>query len=197
VVPRGTQLTIAPGAVLRFGRGCSLVSYSPIVARGTPASPIVFTARNRVFKWGVVGIVDADSSAFEHVRFEHGRQARVNGIDFTGCLSLVRSGGEIAASRFASLYGRDGVSVRDGDVRIHDNLFEDTFKDGLDLDGGRGEITRNRFVNCGDEGIDVSQNDALQVYDNVVLDRRGGRIGAERRLDEILAHNRRGYPDGR
>ena len=63
------------------------------------------------------------------------------------------------------------------------------------LDGGRGEVSRNRFVNCGDEGIDASQNDALQVHDNVVLDRRGGRIGAERNLEAILTHNRRGYPD--
>jgi parallel beta helix pectate lyase-like protein len=197
VVPRGTRLAIEPGTVLRFQPGCSLVSYSPVLARGTPDAPIRFTARHPLFKWGVVGVVEADSTRFEYVCFDNGRQARVNGIDMTGSLSLIRSRVEVRSSRFSGLYGKDGVYVRGGEVCIQDNLIENTFKDGLDLDGGSGEVSRNRFINCGDEGLDVSQNDALQVHDNVVLDRRGGRIGAERKLEEILAHNQRGYPETR
>ena len=195
VVPRGTRHAIEPGTLLRFQPGCALVSYSPLLARGTPAAPIRFTARTPLLKWGVVGVVEADSSRFEYVCFDHGRQARVNGIDLTGSLSVIHSRVEIRSSRFTDLYGKDGVYVRGGEVCIQDNVVENTFKDGLDLDGGSGEVSRNRFVNCGDEGIDASQNDALQVHDNVVLDRRGGRIGAERNLEAILAHNQRGYPD--
>lgn len=198
VVPRGVELIIEPGTVLRFGRGCSLISYGTVQARGTRDEPIRFTARHPLLKWGVVGVValNKDSrSAFEHTRFDHGRQARVNGIDFRGCLSIIGGGADIRYSSFVDLVGKDAVYVRAGDVLIHDNEFRDTFKDGLDLDGGRGEIRNNRFVDCGDEGIDLSRNENVLVHDNVILDKRGGRIGADQDLAGIRARNTLGHSD--
>ncbi len=198
VIPRGVELTIEPGTVLRFGRGCSMIAYGPITARGTEAEPIRFTARHPLFKWGVVGVIGDSSqraSYFEHVVFDHGRQARVNGVDLPGCLSIIGTGVEIRSSRFEKLYGKDAMYVRAGRVSIHGNEFRDTFKDGLDLDGGSGEITRNRFVDCGDEGIDLSRNENLNVYDNVVLDLRGGRVGADQKLEEIRNRNFLGRSD--
>jgi urease beta subunit len=194
VVPRGTRLTIEAGATLRFKPGCSLISYSPIVARGSEVEPILFTANNRYLKWGVVGVVSTERSVFENVRFEHGRQAHVNGVDFHGGLSLIGAEVQIRNCEFTHLYGRDGVYVRRGQVDIRDNLFENTFKDGLDLDSSRGEVSDNRFVNCGDEGIDLSRNNDVAVHDNVIIDARGGSIGAALHLEEIKSANTLGYP---
>lgn len=196
VVPRGVELLIEPGTVLRFGRGCSLISYGSVQARGTADAPIRFTARHPLLKWGVVGVVTLNGdnrSNFEHTHFDHGRQARINGIDFPGCLSIIGGAADIRYSSFVDLVGKDAVYVRAGDVLIHDNEFRDTFKDGLDLDGGRGEIRNNRFVDCGDEGIDLSRNEDVRVYDNVILDRRGGRIGADENLAGIRAQNTLGH----
>jgi len=181
VVPRGVGLTIAPGAVLRFGAGRSLVAYGPVTARGTAERPIVFTARN------------AGPSVFAHVRFEHARYAQVDGELFTGALSLHRTDAEIAHGAFGPLFGKDAIYVRDAKVDIHDNVVRDAFKDGLDIDGGRGTVRHNRFIDCGDEGIDLSGDLDVEVVDNVVLDARGGRIAAERGLAAILAANRLGY----
>jgi hypothetical protein len=196
VIPHRAELVIEPGTVLRFGRGCSLVSYGPIVARGTEEQPIRFTARHPLLKWGVVGIVGSAAgrrSLFEHTRFEHGRQARVNGIDFRGCLSVIGGSVVLRHSRFEQVFGKDAMYVRGGNVLIHDNIFRDTFKDGLDLDGGSGEIRQNRFVDCGDEGIDLSNNGHVEVRDNTILDERGGRIGADQNLTEIRASNTLGF----
>ena len=63
------------------------------------------------------------------------------------------------------------------------------------IEAQRDQIRENRFVNCGDEGIDLSDNDEVHVHDNVILDRRGGHIGADRHLDEIRANNTLGYTD--
>ncbi len=189
VVPRGTLLTIEPGTTLRFEHGCSLISYSPIVARGTDSEPILFTSRDRYRKWGVVGIVGDGHSAFEHVHFDNGRHVRVNGMEFYGTLSVIGANVEITSCRFEHLFGKDAVYVRGGDVLIQDNLFQDVHKDGLDLDGGTGMVTRNRFVDCRDEGIDLSQSESVQVFDNVILDARGGRIGADRDKSRLEASN--------
>lgn len=193
VLPRDVFLTIAPGATLRFGVGCSLISYGAIIASGTADRPIVFAAQNKWRKWGVVGVASDDSSVFDHTIFENGRQALINGVEFTGCLSVIGGRVAITNSRFLNLFGKDAVNVRQGRVLIKDNLFKNTFNDGLDLDGGTGEVSRNRFVNCGDEGIDLSENENLSVYDNQIFDSRGGRLAAEQNLDQIKLQNTLGH----
>jgi hypothetical protein len=195
IIPRGATLTIEPGTVLRFQVGRSLISYGPITARGTTSAPIHFIARHNGLKWGVVGVVGTGRSVFEHVRFENGRRALINEIDFFGALSIINAEAEIASSEFVDLFGKDGVYVHNGNVRIVENRFEDIYKDGLDLDGGTGEISSNRFINSGDEGIDLSNNIDVQVFDNQVLDPKGGRISADVNLEAIIEANTLGFSE--
>jgi hypothetical protein len=197
IVPRKTKLTIEPGTTLHFEHGCSMISYSPVEARGTSAQPIVLRSRHRLRKWGVMGILNDGYSLFEHVRIENGRNARVNGVDFFGTLSLIGTNVEIRHCVFSSLEGKDGVYVRGGHVAIHDNLFQNIRKDGLDLDGGSGEVSHNRFIDCRDEGIDLSQTGDVDVFDNIILDARGGRIGSDRDLEFLKAKNSFGYTKDR
>jgi len=112
-------------------------------------------------------------------------------------LSLIGANVEIRHCVFTHLFGKDGVYVRGGHVAIHDNLFEDVRKDGLDLDGGSGEVSRNRFIDCRDEGIDLSQTGDVDVFDNTILDARGGRIGTDRDLEFLKAKNSLGYTKDR
>jgi len=184
VVPPGLVLIVAPGTALKFGVGCSFISYSPIIARGMENAPIVFTAQNKWRKWGVVGVVRAGQSIFEHVRFEHGRQALVNGIDFLGALSLIETEAEVTQSRFASLFGKDAAQVTGGQAFFRHNTFRDCFKDGLDFDGGTGEISHNRFEHCGDEAIDVSENSRVIVFGNVIIDAKEASKKGEAKLSE-------------
>lgn len=193
LVPAGSKLTIEPGTVLRFAAGRSLISYSPIIARGTEQAPIRFIAQRKWLKWGAVGLVRTGASVFEYVEFEHGRRAQVNGIDFFGSLSVIETDVKVLHSRFSNAFGKDSLNIRFADFLVQHNTFQNAYKDGLDIDGGSGLISHNRFIDCDDEGIDLSENEAVQVFDNTVLDRRGGRIAAEQNLDEILALNTLGY----
>jgi hypothetical protein len=193
IVPPDLQLTIEPGALLRFRGGRSLVSYSPIVAKGTKSEPILFTAKHKWYKWGVVAVVGAGKSYFEYVTFEHGRQALVNNINLPGSLSIIDSEVEIINSRFIDSFGKDAVYVRQGKVLIQDNFFQNAYKDGLDLDGGSGVVTQNIFLNCNDEGIDLSENDNLEVFNNSIFDLKGGRLGADHEFEKIKFLNKFGY----
>lgn len=193
IVPRGVTLTIEPGTIIRFGGGCSLISYSPILARGTKEEPIVFTAKNKLLKWGAVGLVKTSSAVFDNVIFEHCRHAFVNDNDFPGGLSAIESEIEITNSLFVNIFGKDAVNMQRSKFIIKNNVFKNTFKDGLDLDGGSGEISFNQFFNCGDEGIDLTDNYNIQVWNNKVLDAHGGRIAADQNLNEILSMNTVGH----
>ena len=193
VIPYGGALRIEPGAVLRLAPGRSLISYGPITARGTEQAPIQFLAQCRWRDWGTVGALNAGKCVFEYVYFQNGRYARVNGTEFLAGLSLIDCDAQIVHCRFRNMSGRDAANVQRGHVLIHGSLFQDIFKDGLDLDGGSGVVRNNRFVDCGDEGLDVSENRDIEVFDNEVLDSSGGRIGADVNLEEIKSRNVLGY----
>lgn len=192
VVPPKSQLTIEPGTKLRFWGGRSLISYSPIVAKGTENEPIFFTAKYKWHKWGVVAVVGAGKSYFHYVTFKHGRQALVNQINLPGSLSVIGSEVEIINSRFIDSFGKDAVHVRQGKVFIQGNFFQNAYKDGLDLDGGSGVVTENIFINCNDEGIDLSEHANLEVFNNSIFDLKGGRLGAEHELEKIKSLNKFG-----
>ena len=193
VVPPGGMLVIEAGADLRFAAGRSLLSYSPVLARGTREEPIRFRARNPWLKWGAVGLIHAGPSAFSHVHFEDARWARVNGIDLLGALSVIDSEVQVSDSEFSSVFGKDGLYVRDGQVIVRGTLFRDVYRDGIDFDGGSGLVRGNRFLDCGDEGIDLSGTARVDVVGNEFRDARGGRVAAEFGLDSILSRNRFGY----
>jgi hypothetical protein len=195
VLPAGVPLVIEPGTVLRFGAGRSLVAYGTIQARGTEAEPIVFTARHPWLKWGVVAVVGGGRSRFEHVRVEHARWARVNGLDLPGALSFLESDVELSRSEIANVFGKDALYVRGGRVVARDNLFRDAYRDGLDVDGGSGLVEGNRFVDCRDEAIDLSGPYRVEVVNNEIRDARGGRVAAGADLDAIRSRNTFGRPD--
>jgi hypothetical protein len=188
IVPPGLTLVIAPGTAMRFGVGASLISYSAIIARGTAAAPIIFTAQNKWRKWGVVGVVRAGPSVFTHVRFEYGRQALVNQMDFPGALSLIDTEAEVTQCYFKNLVGKDGAQVHNGRVFFRNNTFQDCFKDGVDFDGGAGEISHNRFEYCGDEGIDLGADSRVQVFNNVIIGSKDAKKGDGAKLSETTAN---------
>jgi hypothetical protein len=142
-----------------------------------------------------VGIIRTGKSVFEQVKFEHGRQARVNNIDFFATLSVIASEVEINNCLFQNLYGKDALNIRYGKVLIQNSTFRNTYKDGIDLDGGEGIISQNRFYNCADEGIDLSENKRIEVFKNEIYDRKGGKIAADYNLDNIISLNTLGYSE--
>ena len=193
IIPQGTRLIIEPGTTLRFGAGRSLISYSPIYARGTQAAPIRFEAQNSWLKWGTVGVVRTEKSTFEQVFFGNGRRAQVNDIAFVAGLSLIESDVEIIDSEFVSMFGKDAVNLVKANVLVQGNQFRVAAKDCLDLDGGTGEVSHNLFIDCDDEGIDLSANQELQVFDNTILDVRGGRMGVDENPEAVKALNTFGF----
>lgn len=189
VVPAVAALTIEPGTVLRFAADQSLLSYAPIIARGTQDAPILFAAETPGRAWGIVAVLTKDRSVFEHVRFADGSSATVDGKEIPGGLSLVGTQVSITDSEFGNMHGKDAVYVNHGQVVIHDNLFHNTTKDCLDLDGGSGVIQDNEFRDCGDDGIDLSDNGGVSVFGNTVVVSTGNGIAADENLDQILAKN--------
>jgi len=193
VIPAGLQFRIDPGTIIRFGTGRSLLSYSPILAEGTSTRPILFAAQNDFFKWGCLAVTGGGKSVFRHVNFENGRRAFINGLNLVAGLNILESDVEITDCSFINMVGKDALNIKMGHAVVRNSRFKDIYKDGIDMDGGSGEISYNEFVNCQDEGIDLSETVEVAVHHNRIFDRYGGRVAADSNLSQVKAGNTFGY----
>ena len=171
IIPRDTTLFIEAGTTLYFAEGASLISYSPIIARGSPSSPIQFKALDSRKPWGVVAVVDTKNAenVFRYVHAEHGSEATIEGVLFTGMLSLYNAGGTIEHSEFTNAHGDDALNIKGGGIKISDSSFYNNTLDGIDLDFvlPQTSVTKNAFLNNGGDCIDLSWSDLL-ISDNTI-----------------------------
>ena len=170
VIPADTQLTIAPRTKIWLGDKASIISYSPVIARGTINKPISFRAARSDQPWGVFAIFNTNRhSVFSHTIFQTGSQATINGSLVSGMLALHNADGTIINSRFEKAQGDDGLNTKGGLVTIKNNLFKDNSSDSLDVDFVHpySTVTNNQFYNTGGDAIDLSWSNIL-INDNIV-----------------------------
>lgn len=165
IVPRGTTLKIAPGAQLKLDAGVSLISYSPVRAKGSLKHPIVFEPLKPEMAWGVLGIVSAPSlSLFENVHLSYTSEATVNGIRFTGGLAGHQS--EMAFHHGSINYakGDDGLNVKEASAFVTQSVFQNNASDAIDFDlVVDGQIKKSEFLNNGGDGIDLAGSQVVIV----------------------------------
>ena len=163
IIPPGTTLTIAPGTTIRMGRGVSLVSYSPVIARGTEAAPISIAPAEAGAAWGVLAVVNTEEklSHFAEVKLSGGGEDRINGVFFSGMLALHNADGTIESSVFRGAQGDDGVNVKGGRVAILNNQFLENSSDGIDIDFPDQEtlLKDNEFKDNAGDCVDISWSD--------------------------------------
>jgi len=166
IVPKGTKLTIAPGATLLFDAGVSLISYSPIEASGTTDRPITFAPGGNQ-PWGVVAVIEADSTTFRYCRFTNGKDALINGAYFSGMLSSYHTDLTLEGCTIEGAQADDGVNVKFAQATIKNSIFRRQSSDALDLDFVSGTVSGNSFLENGNDGIDLSGSE-VRIENNVM-----------------------------
>jgi parallel beta-helix repeat protein len=149
-------LIIRPGTRVELAQGASLLSCGRIRANGTAASPILFTKLPHAFSWGVVAIqgAGAHGSVFEHCIFEYGSDDDLEGVFYSGTLSIYNADAVISHCLFRYSQGDDGVNAKFSHTDVAHSTFIDNKADGYDVDFSSGLIARNLFERNGNDGID-------------------------------------------
>lgn len=173
VIPKGITLQIAPGTVVTFAEGVSLISYGHVIAQGTKKQPITFTAIDPKKPWGVVAILQEGAHGiFDYTIFEYGSDAKTNNrVYASGMLSGYYSDVTVTNSIFRYSNrngGDDAVNIKYGKAVIQGNRFYENEYDGLDLDFvKKGSIVSgNSFEKNGNDGMDISGTTDLIIKNN-------------------------------
>lgn len=193
IVPRGYQLNISPGANVAMAKDVSLISYSPIVAVGSPEAPIRFFAARPDQPWGSLGVVGAkDKNVIAYANFSGGFQDYINGVFFSGMVSIYHSPAEVSNCYFSDAHGDDSLNIKNAETTIRNNnffsngfdaidcdfctgqaegnIFSNNGNDAFDVSGSKMIVSGNRIFNAGDKGISVGEDSDLIIFNNLIKD---------------------------
>ena len=155
IVPAGYRLRAGPGTRLDLARGAMLVTRSPLVFRGEPEQPMVVTSSDGQGR-GILVLQAPETSILEYVEMQHLTCPVEPGWMLTGAITFYEADAEIRHSRFADMGCEDAVNFIRCRFSIEESVFAGNDSDALDADFCDGKLHRVRFIDSGNDGIDVS-----------------------------------------
>ena len=168
IIPKGLDVVIDAGAKIRIGPGKSIVSYSDLGIEGTEEKPVVVSRLDENQAFGVLGIIGEAGSktTIRHLQLSGGNAHFINGIFFSGQLSVYHSDLDIFGSKLSGSSSDDGMSVKYAKVLIDNSEFSGNARDQLDLDFCNGVVRNSRFdatqkENPDGDGLDLSGGSIL------------------------------------
>lgn len=218
VVPKNAVLRLEPGVNIALAEGVSLVSYSPVEARGTASRPIKLRSANAQAPWGSFAILNngAKISTLEYVDAAGGGGDYINGTFTSGMVSIYYSDAVLSHIAIAESHSDDGMNLKYSHIDvanslfhnnsadaldtdyvtgvIHDSAFTDNGNDGIDLSGSKVVIKNNRITGSGDKCISVGENTVDTYIFNTMMD--GCHIGVQAKdgsrpviINSVLVNN--------
>lgn len=156
ILSKGNTLRIEPGTKVLLGENVSIISYGKISAIGTKEEPITFTSSTNV-PWGVIALQGKEAkSEFSWVNISEGSGTTYDLVEYTGMLSaynadLILENCELKNNHFFD----DMLNVKKANATINNCVFLDAEKDSVDFDIASGSIMNSKFINSGNDAIDL------------------------------------------
>ena len=164
VVPAGYSLRAGPGTMLSFDRDAALVSYSPVILKGSAEAPVRLQASGDSWP-GFVVMRAAAESHLDHVVVADTHSVSMPGWRLTGGANFFYSQATIENSRFLRSHGEDALNIVNSQFAIRDSDFSTTVSDAFDSDFSSGSVVGGSFIDIGGAGggdaIDVSGSEVL------------------------------------
>ncbi|MFL2564608.1 MAG: hypothetical protein ACJ0QN_02300 [Parvicellaceae bacterium] len=176
IIPENFLVQLSEGQSINFIETGSIFSYSPFEINGT--------------KEKLVRIYSSDSSGQGLHLIQGNGTSKVNYLEFINQSSFLDSnknnrrilpsaftvyGGKVSINHsiFKNLSSEDAVNLFRCKYDFLDSKIENTFSDALDADFSTGKINNSYFINCGNDGVDISGGflSLTNCYFNNILDK--------------------------
>ncbi|GMN07848.1 CotH kinase family protein [Croceitalea sp. MTPC5] len=155
VIPMHHTLIIEKGFALSLIDNASLISYSPIVAKGTHEHPINFKSTEGSYS-GIFVDNAKKLSTLNHCSFFNLSTPKTDIWELSGAVNFHESKVSIENTIFERNRSEDALNIIRSEFYISSTIFKDTQSDAFDGDFVNGEINNSKFLNSGNDGIDVS-----------------------------------------
>jgi len=151
ITPYGFRVVVQEGTQLMFGKGVSFLVRGGVDIDGTSDQPVIVNrGKGKNSPFGVFAIsgegAENTKVNINYLRFGGGSEAIVNGILFTGQMSIINADVTIQNSIFKNSASDDGINIKYSQVNIRNSKFIDNFGDQIDLDYCQATVSNNVFL---------------------------------------------------
>ncbi|MDD5490167.1 MAG: CotH kinase family protein, partial [Patescibacteria group bacterium] len=194
IIPKGIILIFEPGTKIKIAPDVSVVSYGEVRAIGTEDEPIVFTSMPWKKGWGTFALLrEGARGIFEHCTFENGNDAYINGIYFSGMLSVYHADASVKKCKFqyaSEKTGDDALNFKNGLFTVEDSYFYKNKSDAIDFDFSKegSKIINNYFLKNGGDSIDVSGSNFV-IENNRIVKSGDKCISIGEKSDAVIKNN--------
>jgi hypothetical protein len=178
IIPKGLKVILKAGETIDLTSSSSILSYSP------------FNINGEIGK--MVKVISSDSTGEGIHILQNKDSSKINYLDFSNQSSLYDTlkynhqslpsaftvyGGKVTIenSDFSNLKSEDAINLFRCEYKIENIKIENTFSDAFDADFCVGFMKNCSFINCGNDGVDISggileisESDFLNIKDKAI-----------------------------
>jgi len=186
IVPRGYTFQCGEGTQLHLTSGASILSYAPLEFWGSEENPIRIISPEADGQ-GVFVVEAGRLSTLKHVSFENLSQPSKPGWSLTGAVTFYKSAVEFHHCHFQDNRSEDGLNLVRSPFMITDCNFARTKSDAFDADFCKGTIRRSRFLDCGNDAIDLSVS--IVTIEHIRIENAGDKAVSVGENSQLTARN--------
>ncbi len=202
VIKPGKTLIIPEGTTINFGDGGGLISYSPVLAKGSEDFPIQFISKSN--KAGIIVLLNSKNSKFEFVQFLNAGKS--TDLELSSAVRIYNSSANFSNCDFTD-QTFDGIRITKSTVKLENCRFASILKSAIKLNYSNVEFVNISITksNKGIEsigskiitsqldiskvkktGIDISQNSYLQGTGTTIIGCKVGFSAADNSTARII-----------
>lgn len=155
IVPPGYVLSFGPGVRLSLAGTAKIISRSPLDFSGSQSDPVRITSAGGAGQ-GLAVFAGGRLSRLRRVSFESLAPPAEGGWALSGAVTFHESPVELSDCRFTGSRAEDALHIVRSEFALSDVVFKGSRSDALDVDFGRGAVTRSSFIDSGNDGMDFS-----------------------------------------
>ena len=170
IIPKGYKVKAGPGTQIDLVNSSKILSYSPVEFIGREDNPV------RIFSSDSSGqgllVITADlTSELYYTEFEGLTNPKQGGWSLPSAVTFYESPVNIDRCKFIGNHCEDGLNIFRSSFTLVNSTFLNTQADAFDGDFCTGKIEETKFINCGNDAIDVSGSRI--TVNNVAVDGAG------------------------
>jgi hypothetical protein len=183
ILPPGIGLRIDAGTELRIDPGRSILVRGPLRIEGRPGRPVRIRRADESAAWGVLaaqgkgvtrpGGTPRLRAIVRHLELDGGSEDQLRGVWYTGQLSVYHQDLELSDSTLSRSANQDNLNVNRGAVEIRDCRFLESGDDAVDLDWATGSIRRSLLSGTGPNGDGVDLAGSTLLLEDLVITSAG------------------------
>ena len=184
--PGGYKVYASEGVELNLINNACILSYSPLFLKGSEDLKIHIFSSDTTGQ-GIAILNAKESSVFENVVFENLSNISKSGWILTSAINFYESNISIKDCLFLNNHSEDFLNIIRSNFTVTNSEFHNVFSDAFDADFADGSLADCKFINCGNDAIDISGSKVL--INNVIMDGIGDKGLSAGEKSELIAKN--------